>query len=168
MDIVNYLKQKFFSGEKVVKKELDEEEVVKKYMYIVEECRDIVDRYDTTVLTRRGNACDYCEMAEDECPLHDMEEEDVSTPEPPSTEVGDILYGCRGGRFIVARIQGMRTLGYIGDLFGHVPNGEYEDYLECYGQWMYKKYCNMSKYEESRMSYLEYKACLVKHGAFAI
>ena len=164
MDIVNCLKQIFFSEKKVVEKEVYDEDIFVE----CEECKDIVDRYDTTVLTRRGNACDYCEMAENECPLHDMGDEDVSTPEPPSTEVGDILYGCRGERFIVASIQGMRTLGYIGDLFGCILNGEYEDYIECYRQWMYKKYCNMSKYEESRMSYLEYKACLVKHGAFAI
>ena len=163
MDIVNCLKQIFFSEKKVVEKEVYDEDIFVE----CEECKDIVDRYDTTVLTRRGNACDYCEMAENECPLHDMVDEDVSTPEPPSTEVGDILYGCRGERFIVASIQGMRTLGYIGDLFGCILNGEYEDYIECYRQWMYKKYCNMSRCDD-RMSYLEYKACLVKHGAFAI
>ena len=134
---------------------------------------------ETLELTMRNNVCDYCEMyGEGDCPIHDETKSKTSALKfnkhvNNPTRVETIFHAkCEGEIFIVTRIGGKWSLAYIGSRMVIFPScdwGKYEDYVELYFRRMYTLYLNMTKaIKDERMTYLEYKALLVKQGAFCL
>ena len=132
---------------------------------------------ETFELTMKNNVCDYCdEYGVDDCPIHG-EIKSKTTASKFNEHVNDPLRvetifhaKCGLEIFLVTRIGGEWSLAYIGRRVVIFPNGSagnYGDYVNLFFQRMWGLYLNMTKaIKNERMTFTEYRALLIKHGAF--
>ena len=162
MDIVNYLRQLFFSGEKVVEKEVCGE--CEDTFFECEECGDIVKQTDD---------CDFCTMVgSDICCLHRTN----NTFGMAMLAKASIVNSDKKCKSVTINYNGYSFTAVFSDtsnrwilVYGdedESDDDDVEDEHELYDQRMYRMYLNMTKaVKGDRWTFAEYKAVVARDKA---